>query len=170
MKVQSRPYANPYLAGFALGLLLLFTYYVSGHGLGASGAMKNLLLIAIQKISPSFAEAKSFFRQLSPNEALTSWVLIMFFGVMLGGFLSGAISGRLQFRIDRGPRLSVAQRLALAFIGGILFGIGAQLARGCTSGAALSGMAVLSTSGIISMMAIFGTAFAIAYFFRKLWL
>jgi len=54
--------------------------------------------------------------------------------------------------------------------GGALFGFGSQLARGCTSGAALSGMAVMSFGGILTMMAIFGMAYAMAYFFRKLWI
>jgi hypothetical protein len=61
-------------------------------------------------------------------------------------------------------------RWLFAAIGGALFGIGAQFARGCTSGAALSGMAVLSTAGFVTMMAIFGTGYAVAYFGRKLWL
>ena len=61
-------------------------------------------------------------------------------------------------------------RWLFATLGGALFGIGAQFARGCTSGAALSGMAVLSTAGFITMMAIFGTGYAAAFFARKLWL
>jgi uncharacterized membrane protein YedE/YeeE len=55
-------------------------------------------------------------------------------------------------------------------VGGALFGIGAQFARGCTSGAALSGMAVLSTAGFVTMLAIFGTGYAFAWFARGLWL
>ena len=47
---------------------------------------------------------------------------------------------------------------------------GSQLGRGCTSGSALSGMAVMSYGGIITMAAIFGMAYAMAYFFRKLWI
>ena len=31
-------YLNPYLAGFLLGLLLLVTIFLTGRGLGASGA------------------------------------------------------------------------------------------------------------------------------------
>ena len=62
------------------------------------------------------------------------------------------------------------KRWIFAILGGALFGIGAQFARGCTSGAALSGMAVLSTAGFVTMMAIFGTGYAAAYFFRKLWI
>jgi len=54
--------------------------------------------------------------------------------------------------------------------GGLVFGFGAQLARGCTSGAALSGMAVLSFGGYITMVAIFGTAFVVAWILRKNWI
>jgi uncharacterized membrane protein YedE/YeeE len=59
---------------------------------------------------------------------------------------------------------------ASALLGGALFGIGAQIARGCTSGAALSGMAVLSTAGFVTMLAIFGTGYGVAFFFRRLWI
>ena len=36
-------YMNPYLAGLMLGLVLLMAFFFSGRGLGASGAVKNLL-------------------------------------------------------------------------------------------------------------------------------
>jgi uncharacterized membrane protein YedE/YeeE len=61
-------------------------------------------------------------------------------------------------------------RWLFAAVGGALFGLGAQFARGCTSGAALSGMAVLSTAGFVTMVAIFGTGYVGAYFVRRLWL
>src|SRR5664280_2491128 len=54
--------------------------------------------------------------------------------------------------------------------GGFFFVYGAQLARGCTSGAALSGMAVLSVAGFVTMVAIFGSAYLFAWFFRKNWI
>ena len=57
-----------------------------------------------------------------------------------------------------------------AVLGGALFSFGAQFARGCTSGAALTGMAVLSTAGFVTMLAIFGTGYAAAFFARRLWL
>ena len=69
-----------------------------------------------------------------------------------------------------GPRLRPSRRWLFAAIGGALFAVGAQFARGCTSGAALSGMAVLSTAGFVTMLAIFGTGYAVAYFGRRLWL
>jgi len=169
MSERKNKYANPYLAGFALGLTLLFTIWVGGHGLGASGAVKSFTIAIVQKIAPAFAEQSYFFGHFEISELWNQWIVIMFLGLMLGGFLSGAIAGRLKFQVDRGPRASVSVRLIFAVIGGALFGIGAQLGKGCTSGAALSGMAVLSSSGIITMMAIFGTGFGIAFLFRKLW-
>ncbi|HIE24651.1 MAG TPA: hypothetical protein EYP74_01485, partial [Anaerolineales bacterium] len=60
-------------------------------------------------------------------------------------------------------------RWFFAFIGGFLFTYGARLARGCTSGQALSGGATLSAGSWAVMMAIFGGAYLFAYTFRKLW-
>lgn len=91
-------------------------------------------------------------------------------GVVIGGFLSGLISGRLKFTTEHGEHISTKKRWIFAALGGVLFSVGAQFARGCTSGAALSGMAVLSTAGFITMLAIFGTGYMVAYVFRKLWI
>ena len=73
-------------------------------------------------------------------------------------------------KIEHFPGISSNRRLVFAAAGGILFGFGSQLGRGCTSGSALTGMSVLSVAGFVSMMAIFGTAFALAYFVRKNWI
>ncbi len=101
---------------------------------------------------------------------MMSWLVFLLLGVLIGAFFSGAMSNRLGFKIERGPNIGARTRLLFALAGGLLFGLGAQFGRGCTSGAALSGMAVMSTGGILTMMAIFGTGYLIAYFFRKLWI
>ena len=88
----------------------------------------------------------------------------------VGGFLSGTLYGRLKFKIEHSPKITNRTRLVAALVGGILFGVGSQFARGCTSGAALSGMAVLSASGIVTMMAIFGSAYLFSWIFKKLWI
>ncbi len=80
------------------------------------------------------------------------------------------VSDRLSFKLEHGPNITSKARIVGAIVGGFLFTFGAQFGRGCTSGAALSGMAVLSTGGFVTMMAIFGGAYMFAYFFRKLWL
>ena len=104
------------------------------------------------------------------QKPLFNWLTMIIFGVLAGGFISGAMSKRLKFRIEKSPKISNKRRLIFAFIGGVLFVYGGQLARGCTSGAALSGMAVLSVAGFVTMMAIFGSAYLFAWFFRRNWI
>ncbi|MGA9056855.1 MAG: YeeE/YedE thiosulfate transporter family protein, partial [Terriglobia bacterium] len=55
-------------------------------------------------------------------------------------------------------------------LGGVLTGYGARLARGCTSGLALSGGAVLSAGAWAFMMAVFAAGFIGAYFVRRYWI
>ena len=166
-------YMNPYLAGVFLGLVLLAAYYISGRGLGASGAFKSTTVSVVQKIAPGHAENGAYYREyleMHPGNPLHSWLVFQILGVVVGGFLSGALAGRLTLKTEHSPGITSRKRLILAVLGGTLFGLGAQFGRGCTSGSALCGMAVLSLGGILSMMAIFGTGFALARLFRKNWI
>ncbi|MDW7694209.1 YeeE/YedE thiosulfate transporter family protein [Flammeovirgaceae bacterium SG7u.111] len=168
----NRKYMNPYLAGVLLGVVLLLSFYLTGRGLGASGAMKSVVVTSVEKVSPAHAEDSGFYSKYLGGEdsPMKTWLVFEVLGVLVGGFLSGAFSGRLKFKLERSPKITNRKRILLATIGGALFGFGSQLGRGCTSGAALSGMSVLSVAGFVTMMAIFGTAFALAYFFRKNWI
>ena len=173
MQADSKQYLNPYLAGFLLGLVLLATIVITGRGLGASGAVKSLMISFVNTVAPSHVENTSYFSNYMAshdNSPMKNWLVFEVLGVLIGGFISGLISNRLKFKIERGPRIGNKTRLIAAVIGGALFGIGSQLGRGCTSGAALSGMAVLSTAGFVTMLAIFGMGYVLAFFFRKLWL
>ena len=163
---KSEKYMNPYLAGILLGLTLLVAVYISGRGLG--------LAIVRENVAPSYAENSQFYQDYTKSHGggspMKSWLVFEILGVIIGGFASGLISGRMKLRTEKGPSITNKTRLIAALIGGAFFGYGATLGRGCTSGAALSGMAVLSLHGFIVMLAIFGTAYALAYFVRKLWL
>jgi uncharacterized membrane protein YedE/YeeE len=165
-------YMNPYLAGILLGLVLLAAFYLTGRGLGASGAMKSVVVTAVDGVAPAHATASHYYGQYLGGEhsPLNSWLVYQVLGVLVGGFLSGALAGRLNWKVERSPKITTRRRLFMATLGGALFGLGSQLGRGCTSGAALSGMATFSLAGFVTMMAIFGTAFALAYFFRKNWI
>lgn len=170
---KPRKYMNPYLAGVLLGLVVLAANFVSGRGLGASGAIKSTIVAGVQAITPAHAAASPFYDNFSKahdGKPLNSWLVYQMLGVIVGGFLSGVIGRRLTWKVEHNPKIQSRTRLIAALGGGILFGLGSQLGRGCTSGSALSGMAVLSLGGFISMAAIFGTAFMLAYFFRKLWI
>ncbi len=170
---MTRRYMNPYLAGLLLGLVLLTAIVISGRGLGASGAVKSAVIAAVETVAPAHAARQPFYSDYTTEHAgnpLKQWLVFEVVGVLIGGFLSGLVSGRLTWTTERGPRISGQTRLLFALAGGALFGVGAQFARGCTSGAALSGMAVLATAGFVTMLAIFGTGYAAAFFFRRLWI
>lgn len=171
--MKPHKFMNPYLAGFLLGLVLLGTIYVTGRGLGASGAVKSVVLSSVVKVAPVHSANTSFIKSYSeehPDGPLKDWLVFEVIGVIIGAFFSGVISNRVGIKLERGPNITNRTRIIAAIIGGAFFGFGAQLGRGCTSGAALSGMAVMSFGGIITMFAIFGSGYAVAYFFRKLWL
>ncbi|MDZ7614599.1 MAG: YeeE/YedE thiosulfate transporter family protein [Flavobacteriaceae bacterium] len=171
-KVKRSVYWNPYFGGFLLGLVIIFTFYITGRGLGASGAMKSAVVAAVDAVAPEHAESNAYYSKFITEEGspLNAWLVWEALGVLVGAFVSGAISGRLKLKVQHSPKITAKRRLVMALIGGVLFGFGAQVARGCTSGAALSGMAVLATGGFVTMLAIFGTGYLAAYFFRKNWI
>jgi uncharacterized membrane protein YedE/YeeE len=100
---------------------------------------------------------------------LMHWIVWELFGVLLGGFVSGLLAKRLRVQLGRGPRLSPNLRALMAVIGGLIVGWGTQLSRGCTSGQALSGGAVLAAGSWAFMFAVFGGGYAVAWPLRKLW-
>jgi uncharacterized membrane protein YedE/YeeE len=165
-------YMNPYMAGTMLGLVLLLAMFLAGRGLGASGGLKYCVVSIVGAIDRPHADKSIYYSKYFEDgkKPLKNWLTIEIFGVIAGGFLSGAVSKRLKFKIEKSPNISNIRRLIFAFLGGLFFVYGAQLARGCTSGAALSGMAVLSVAGFVTMIAIFGSAYLFAWFFRKNWI
>ena len=170
---RSRKYLNPYLGGVLLGLVLLAANFVSGRGLGASGAVKSVVATTIEVVDKDAVNTMPLMAEYAESHSgspMKSWLVFQMLGVIVGGFLSGAVAGRLKLKVEHSPKITSRRRLIFALAGGILFGFGSQLGRGCTSGSALSGMGVLSLGGFVTMMAIFGTAFALAYFFRRNWI
>jgi len=170
--MKKKPYMNPYLAGVLLGLVLLGAMYLSGRGLGASGGIKYLVVSAVGALDIDHALQSPYYARYFTGDKgpFSNWLVFEILGMLMGGMISGAISGRLKFKIERPDHVSPVRRLIFAFLGGVFFVFGAQLARGCTSGAALSGMAVLTVAGFVTMMAIFGSGYLFAWFFRKNWI
>ncbi|MFC2115846.1 YeeE/YedE thiosulfate transporter family protein [Bacteroidota bacterium] len=169
---RRKPYMNPYLAGVFLGMVLLSAMYLSGRGLGASGGIKYCVVSIVGAGSQDHVQNSPYYSKYFAGDSspLKNWLVLEILGMLLGGFISGAISGRITWRVERSPNISSRKRLLMAFLGGVLFVYGAQLARGCTSGAALSGMAVLTSAGFVTMIAIFGSGYLFAWFFRKNWI
>ncbi len=165
-------YWNPYLVGIGLGIVLTLTFVIMGRGLGASGAMSSVVAVVVDEVAPEHAQNNEFYKNYlgdGSQSPLKDWLVFEILGVLVGGFISGVIAGRNKLVIEKGPRISNKNRLILAFTGGALMGIGAKMARGCTSGQGLTGGAMLSVGGWAFMLMVFAGAYATAYFVRRQW-
>ena len=190
-------YSDPYLSGVALGLVLLAAFVFTGRGLGASGAFAATATGTVAVVAPDYAASNPYFgRYLArPGGPWREWLLIEIIGVVIGGFLSAVLAGRflrdlppeggsyvasgsgvasgfsrkIRFVVERGRGVSVMSRLAIAFTGGTVMGVGAVLARGCTSGQALTGGALLSVGSWTFMLSAFAAGYASAPALKRAW-
>ena len=168
--MKSKPYSDPYLAGIALGLVLLGSFVVVGRGLGASGAFTSAAAGTVAALDRGAAQASPVFsRYLAGEGPWREWLLFELAGVAFGGFVSARLAGRWRREVERGAGVSRRGRLLAAAAGGAVMGFGAVLARGCTSGQALTGGALLSVGAWIFMVAAFAAAYLVAPFVRRAW-
>ena len=170
-RTAAKPYWNPYFVGFLLGLVLLATYVVTGRGLGATGAFSSVAAwiaghFSLEHVTTNAVHSRYF----NDGAPLLSWTLFLLIGAFIGALVSGLQGGRVEMTIERGPRITDNQRLLLAFGGGFLAAFGAKIAKGCTSGQALTGGSMLNVGSLVFMLAVFASAYALAWFVRKEWL
>jgi uncharacterized membrane protein YedE/YeeE len=168
---QEQPFWNPYLAGIALGLVLLSSFLVMGFGMGASGAANRLGIFGVDLMVPGVVSGEYFDRYLrSGSHILDDWLVFEVIGVLLGGLVGAYSAGRMRGGVEMGERrISPWARLGLALLGGIIMGLGARFARGCTSGQALTGGSLLSVGSWIFMMAVFAGGYLVAPLVRRQW-
>ena len=170
MSAREDGYWNPYAAGLVLGLVLLLAFIMMGRGLGASGAFVRVVAEGVHQVSPERAEANPVYRSAGDGGSrLDDWLVVEVIGMMIGGAASAVVAGRWRRIVERGPTMPARSRLLLAFGGGAVMAIGARFARGCTSGQALSGGAVLSAGSWAFMAALFAGAYAAVALSRRQW-
>lgn len=168
---SAKPYVNPYFGGVLLGIVLFLAFLLTRNGLGASGGLNRLIAAGQDVIVPGHIDQTPYLLKLAGGDKnpLDDWSVPVVLGAIVGGAIAGLLNGRTKLEINKGPNISNRTRLIMAFAGGTIFAYGARMARGCTSGQALSGGATLSAGSWALMMCIFGGAYALAYFLRKFW-
>jgi len=171
IRSAARPFMNPYLAGLLLGLVLLATYVVTGRGLGATAGFAAVATWLASLVSPAHLQASVVHvKYWNDGAPLLNWTLFLLLGALIGAAISGWQGHRFSFTVERGPNVTDGQRLVLAFAGGFVSACGAKLAKGCTSGQALTGSSILNVGSLVFLLAVFAAAFGLAYFVRKEWL
>jgi len=163
-----KPYANPYLAGVLLGLVLLASFVILGAGLGASSGIARVGAAASMCIAATHTLGCEYFGRWGAKP-LNYYLVFMFAGTFVGALFSALLANRVRIQVERGSSAPVKRRLGYALAGGLIVGFASRLAQGCTSGQALSGGALLLTGSIVFMLCLFASGYATAWFVRRQW-
>ncbi|WP_407308471.1 YeeE/YedE thiosulfate transporter family protein [Desulfosporosinus sp. SB140] len=149
---------SPWAAGVLLGLTAVASYVLVDKTIGSSGGIESIDSILLKKFHFSLANSMYFKFQMPP---VVSFQIILFFGMLLGAFVSSKWSKDFKLRTmpdqqwtqNFGP--SKLKRWGLIFIGGIIIEYSAGIAGGCTSGLAISGTMQLSPAGLLFIVGLF---------------
>jgi uncharacterized membrane protein YedE/YeeE len=158
------PVWSPYLVGAGIGVLSWFTFLLSNKPLGCSTAYARTSGMFERLFRGEKVDRKEYYRKFTP-EIEWQWMLVL--GVVIGAFLSSMLSGTFSllwvpetFALRFGD--SALFRVIVALIGGILMGIGARWAGGCTSGHGISGALQLAIGSWIAAICFFIGGVAVA--------
>ncbi|HUU76195.1 MAG TPA: YeeE/YedE thiosulfate transporter family protein [Methanoregulaceae archaeon] len=155
---------SPYIVGAAIGVLIWTTFLLSDRPLGCSTAYAKTAGMMESAISREKAGKMPYYRKFPPR---VDWQWMLVIGVIIGAFLSAYLSGTFSLLVV--PPLfaetfgtNMALRSAVALFGGVLMGIGARWAGGCTSGHGISGALQLSVASWVAAICFFAGGILVA--------
>lgn len=151
-----RPFWPPLVAGVALGLVLLLTFVLTGHGLGATGASTRFVAWLGLTAAPAATAGNPYLGPMvQDGQPMSSWITWQVVGVAIGALASALLAGRFRIQLDGARSVGATRRVGAALIGGLLAGFGARVSAGCTSGLGLSGAATLAIAAFVFLATFF---------------
>ncbi|MDO8650619.1 MAG: YeeE/YedE thiosulfate transporter family protein [Undibacterium sp.] len=157
-----KPFWTPWIAGVALGLVLLLTFVLTGHGLGATGASTRLAASIGLAVAPAATHANGYFgAMVGSGNPLSSWITWEVVGVAIGALIAAFLGGRFRVQLDGARSVGIPRRLLAALAGGLFAGFGARIAAGCTSGLGLSGAATFGIAAFVFLGAFFAAGLVV---------
>lgn len=158
-----KPFWSPLIAGIALGLVLLLTFVLSGHGLGASGAATDMVAGVGLQVMPEATKANGYLGPMvADGNPIGSWLTWEIIGVAIGALAAAFMAGRFRVQLDGSRSVGTPARLISTLAGGIISGFGARVAGGCTSGLGLSGAAALGISAFVFLALFFAAGLIVS--------
>jgi uncharacterized membrane protein YedE/YeeE len=156
---------SPYWVGIGNGILSWIAFVLSDKPIGVSTAYAQTSGMIEKAFQGRKVEEKDYYREYVPQ---ISWTWMLVVGLIVGAFVSAVTSG--DFRLEWVPPLweskfgySPIIRWAAAFSGGVILGIGARWADGCTSGHGISGTLQLIISSWIAVICFFVGGVVVAH-------
>jgi len=158
-----KPFWPPLAAGIALGVVLLLTFVLSSHGLGASGAATDMVAGVGLTLAPEASKANGYLGPMvADGSPIGSWMTWEILGVAIGALAAAFMAGRFRIQFDGSRSVGTGARVVRALAGGLLAGFGARVAGGCTSGLGLSGAAALGISAFVFLALFFATGLIVS--------
>jgi uncharacterized membrane protein YedE/YeeE len=155
---------SPYIAGAGIGMLSCLAFVLADRPLGCSTAFVKARGLIGKLISVEKTEKMEYYREIVPQ---VDWPFMIIPGIIIGAFLASVVSG--TFHLVWVPALwesvfgdNAVLRIIVALAGGILLGIGARWAGGCTSGHGISGSIQLSVASMVTAACFFAGGIAVA--------
>lgn len=159
---------SPYAVGIGIGVLCWFSFLLSDKPIGVSTAFVRTSGMIERLFRGDKALEKPYYRKIVPQ---VDWGWMLLVGIVVGAYLSARLSGTFQlvwvpdkWAVAFGD--DVAVRWVVALVGGVLMGLGARWAGGCTSGHGISGTLQLGVASWVAAFCIFigGIATALVIF------
>lgn len=144
MSVLGKQPWSPYAVGAGIGALSWLTFLTARKPLGVTTPFESTAAGLGQRAAPSLSGVNAYLARADEVPKL-GWEWMLDAGIVLGALLSarlGGARGRRKMRMPWRRRSGGTSRrsYAGAFMGGVVMMFGARMAKGCTSGHALSGM------------------------------
>lgn len=158
---------KPLFAAVFMGAVVALSLLWTQKGIHVSGAFALLCPPAAVNDATAASASSCSIHSLAANK---DWIGWMVFGLFVGAFLTSFWRNRgLRFAIECGQGVRPVTRLVLAAAGGLLVGVGAALAGGCTSSIGLTGSALFSVAALAFLGVFFVGGFAANLFFGRFW-
>jgi uncharacterized protein len=148
---------SPYVVGVGVGLLSCVAFLLSDKPIGCSTAFSRTSGMIESLFRGGKVAEKAYYKKFAPS---IDWEWMLVLGIFIGAFISARLSGDLRVEWVP-PKWSITfgnnpiLRWVVALIGGIVMGVGARWAGGCTSGHGISGTLQLAVSSWLAVICFF---------------
>jgi hypothetical protein len=137
-----------WLGAIAIGLMVPLLYYFLNEALGVSTGYGNLIKMALPKTKLKWLNSETFKRVFNHR-------FFFMTGIIAGAIISARMAGLVPVTLSMGVFTEnvfwpLAYKALWFTLGGLLLGLGARIAGGCTSGHSIHGIANLHLSSVIA--------------------
>lgn len=151
---------------------MYWAWWIGGLALAGVALLHWLLLGRLMSVSSRFTgivdRARGVPREGGAASEPVGSHAAFFGGMIAGGLLAALATG--SFAITISPGVSFARifggsepiTVLVLGVGGVLVGVGTRMARGCTSGHGLCGVARLERGSLLATVAFFGTGVVVS--------